>query len=87
MNIENNLNINYKLQTTEYSSPKEERLPEKLFKNRIWVDAKEAADYLRISVGSLRNAVYRKQIIARKFRRRLYFKISELNRLLEISIN
>ena len=57
-----------------------------LFDNRIWVDSKEAADYLRISYGALRNAVYRKQIIARKFRRKLYFKVSELNRLLENSI-
>ena len=59
---------------------------EVLFDNLIWVDSKEAADYLRISYGALRNAVYRKQIIAKKFRRKLYFKVSELNRLLENSI-
>ena len=59
---------------------------ERLFDNRIWVDSKEAADYLRISVGALRNAVYRKQIIARKFRRKLYFNLNELNRLLDNSI-
>lgn len=57
-----------------------------LFDNRIWVDSKEAADYLRISVGALRNAVYRRQIVARKFRRRLYFNLNELNRLLDNSI-
>jgi len=56
-----------------------------LFDNQKWVDTKGAASYLKISVGSLRNAVYRKQVIARKFRRRLYFKVSELNRLLENS--
>jgi len=56
-----------------------------LFDNHKWVDTKGAASYLKISVGSLRNAVYRKQVIARKFRRRLYFKVSELNRLLENS--
>lgn len=58
----------------------------KLFDNRIWVDSKEAADYLRISSGALRNAVYRKQILARKFRRKLYFNLNELYRLLDNSI-
>ena len=57
-----------------------------IFENRIWVDSKEAADYLRISVGSLRNAVYRKQVVAGRFRRRLYFRITDLNRLLEASL-
>ncbi len=60
-------------------------VPAALFDNQKWVDTKGAASYLRISVGALRNAVYRRQVIARKFRRRLYFKVSELNRLLENS--
>jgi hypothetical protein len=80
--------IDYNLSTTRYSSPVVSAKNETtfIFDNRIWVDSKEAADYLRISYGALRNAVYRKQIIPRKFRRRLYFKVSELNRLLENSI-
>jgi hypothetical protein len=83
-----NLNsiIDYKSQTTQYNSPVENNISATFFDNRIWVDTKEAANYLRISIGSLRNAVYRKQVIARKFRRRLYFKTSELNRLLDNSI-
>lgn len=72
--------------TTCYSSPVESNESTTLFENQKWVDTKGAASYLKISVGSLRNAVYRKQVIARKFRRRLYFKVSELNRLLENSI-
>ena len=72
--------------TTCYSSPVESNESTSLFENQKWVDTKGAASYLKISVGSLRNAVYRKQVIARKFRRRLYFKVSELNRLLENSI-
>lgn len=72
--------------TTCYSSPVESNETTALFENQKWVDTKGAACYLKISVGSLRNAVYRKQVIARKFRRRLYFKVSELNRLLENSI-
>ncbi|MBY0515358.1 MAG: helix-turn-helix domain-containing protein [Bacteriovoracaceae bacterium] len=76
----------YNERTMQYSSPAENNISATFFDKRIWVDTKEAANYLRISVGSLRNAVYRKQIIARKFRRRLYFKLSELNRLLDNSI-
>ena len=72
--------------TTCYSSPSEGNPSELFFDNRIWVDSKEAADYLRISVGALRNAVYRKQILARKFRQKLYFNLNELNRMLDISI-
>ena len=72
--------------TTCYSSPVDSNESTSLFENQKWVDTKGAASYLKISVGSLRNAVYRKQVIARKFRRRLYFKVSELNRLLENSI-
>lgn len=75
-----------KEQTTCYSSPAGANASVTLFENQKWVDTKGAAGYLKITVGSLRNAVYRKQIIARKFRRRLYFKVSELNRLLENSI-
>lgn len=73
-------------EATCYSSPDGSCEPSTLFENQKWMDTKGAASYLKISVGSLRNAVYRKQIIARKFRRRLYFKASELNRLLENSI-
>lgn len=84
---ENNFqNIDHKSRTTCYSSSADNNESAMLFDNRIWVDSKEAADYLRISVGALRNAVYRRQIIARKFRRRLYFNLNELNRLLDNSI-
>ncbi len=79
-------NTTDKILDTRYSRHDDHNDSSMLFDNRIWVDSKEAADYLRISYGALRNAVYRKQIIARKFRRRLYFKVSELNRLLENSI-
>ena len=44
------------LTTTRYSSPTENNNSELFFKNKIWMDSKEAANYLKISVGSLRNA-------------------------------
>ncbi len=88
MGDNNKYNTTDRMCTKRYSSPNKSSITNSsmLFDNRIWVDSKEAADYLRISYGALRNAVYRKQIIARKFRRRLYLKVSELNRLLENSI-
>ena len=58
---------------------------EKLFVNLIWLTTKEAALFLRTSVGALHNAVYSGQIRARKFRRRLYFNKNELIRLIETS--
>lgn len=54
-----------------------------LFDKLVWMTSEEAAAYLRKSVGALRVAVYRGQIRARKWRRRLYFKRTELDRMLE----
>jgi len=56
-----------------------------LFKNLEWLNSKEAALFLRKSIGALRVMVHRGQIRARKFQRRLYFKKCELNELLETS--
>jgi excisionase family DNA binding protein len=56
-----------------------------LFENLVWMTSEEAAAYLRTTVGALRTAVYRGQIRARKWRRRLYFKKIELDLLLESS--
>lgn len=55
------------------------------FENLVWMTSEEAAQYLRKSVGALRTAVCRGQIRARKWRRRLYFKRQELDRMLENS--
>lgn len=59
---------------------------ETLFETKlVWMTSAEAASYLRKSVGALRTAVCRGQIVARKWRRRLYFRRTELDRLLENS--
>ena len=84
MSEKNISDIDYKPKTTGYSSPVDNNST-MLFENLKWVDTKEAAQFLRVSVGSLRNMVYRRQVRARKFRRKLYFKVSELNRLIENS--
>ncbi len=52
-----------------------------------WLDTKEAANYLRKSSNALRIMVHRGYLRPRKFRRRLYFRRLELDRLLEGSLS
>ncbi|MBT3982381.1 MAG: helix-turn-helix domain-containing protein [Bacteriovoracaceae bacterium] len=61
--------------------------PHTLFDNLIWLGTEEAAKYLRKTTNAIRIAVHRGQIKCYKWRRRLYFKRDELDRLLESSIN
>ena len=56
------------------------------FDRLTWLDSKEAANYLRKTANALRIMVYRGYIRPRKFRRRLYFRRLELDRLLESSV-
>lgn len=55
------------------------------FDRLIWLDTKEAAFYLRKSANALHIMVSRGYIRPRKFRSRLYFRKSELDRLLDSS--
>ena len=50
-----------------------------------WFNTKEAAKYLRKTANALRIMVFRGYLRPRKFRRRLYFRRLELDRLLESS--
>lgn len=58
-----------------------------IFENLKWMTTSEAAIYLRMSANALRTAVCRGQIVPKKFRRRLYFKRSDLDSLIETSNN
>jgi hypothetical protein len=66
---------------------------EAFFDNLIWLSTKDAAIYLRKfrkidgrpSEGAIRTAVWRGALKARKWRRRLYIKRSDLDRLLQNS--
>ena len=82
---EKNIDMDYKLQTTQYNSSAESNGSAMLFNNLKWMTTNEAAAYLRKSTNAIRTAVCRGHIQARKFRRRLYFKRSELDRLIETS--
>ncbi len=56
-------------------------------KDLAWLNSKEAARYLRKSLNAIWLLVSRGHIRPRKFRRRLYFRRLELDRLLESSPN
>ena len=61
------------------------RQEKRFFDNLIWLNTKEASEYLRISIGSLKNFVYRGVITPRKLGRLNRFRKDELDRLLESS--
>ncbi len=77
---------NYKMETTCYSSRVDSNESALLFENLTWMTTSEAATYLRKSSNALRTALCRGHITAKKFRRRLYFKRSDLDRLIETSV-
>ena len=52
------------------------------FEKLVWLTSREAAEYLRKSVGALRIHVHRGNIEAHKWHRRLYFKKIDLDRML-----
>ncbi len=58
---------------------------QQFFDNLIWLSSKEAADYLRISVGALKNRVYRGEIFPRKLGRLNRYNKKELEQLLSAS--
>ena len=64
-----------------------EEKPHTLFNNLIWLGTEEAAKYLRKTTNAIRIAVHRGQLNCYKWRRRLYFRREELDRLLESSLN
>lgn len=75
----------HKNKTTCYGEKSVSNDTGSLFDNLSWMTTNEAATYLRKSVNALRTAVCRGHIRARKFRRRLYFKRIDLDRLIETS--
>ena len=73
--------MNLSMKTDEDSSS------EMFFDNLVWMNSAEAARYLRLdSVAALRTAVCRGKLRRRKWNGKLYFKRSELDRLLEGSL-
>jgi len=95
--------LNYKIRSNKSDdsrillSPKE--CHQKIFDNRIalelenslapvrWLTTSEAAQYLRISISSLKTMIYRGQVRAHKLGRRNRFPINELERLITLPFN
>jgi len=75
------------------SDEKESEVGETFFDNLVWLSTKDAAIFLRKfrksdgkpSEGAIRTAIWRGALKARKWRRRLYIKRVDLERLLQSS--
>ncbi len=77
---------NHYKKTTHLYNPKEkEESSFGLFDNLIWLKTDEAAKYLRKSKNAIRIMVSRGHLPVKKFKRRLYFKRSDLDALLNAS--
>lgn len=76
--------VSYKARHLEYNSVGAK--PQLIFENLIWLTTEEAAVYLRKSADAVRHLVYRGDLKARKFKRRLYFRRDELDELLDLSV-
>ncbi len=55
--------------------------------NVRWLTTREAAQYLRVSIGSMKTMIYRGQVRAHKLGRRNRFLREELERLITLPIN
>lgn len=72
------------------SSSENEENNASFFENSIWLSTKDAAIYLRKfrkeddqpSDGAIRTAIWRGTLTARKWRRRLYIRRSDLERMI-----
>lgn len=58
-----------------------------LFENLKWITTKEAAQYLRVSVGQIRNMVWRGQLSSHRVNNRLRFLKSDIDKIVKPSIN
>ncbi len=57
-----------------------------LFENLKWITTKEAAQYLRVSVGQIRNMVWRGQLPSYRINNRLRFLRSDIDKIVKPSI-
>ena len=81
----NTTNATYKDSNINYNNTVEETLEPSttLFNNLIWMTTEEAAFYLRKTSNAIRLLVFKGDLKARKFKRRLYFRRDELDTLID----
>ncbi len=56
-----------------------------LFEKLKWITTREAAEYLRLSVGQIRNMVWRGQLTSYRLNNRLRFLKSDLDKIMKSS--
>jgi|GEM_PF-2024165 len=54
--------------------------------NLKWMKTSEAAQYLRVSIGSIKNMVYRRQLLPRKLGRLNRFLREDLDRVIDLPL-
>jgi excisionase family DNA binding protein len=87
-----NYSLSFENETGSMNLSSEEKVktnsPDLIFDNNNlkWMTSQEAALFLRVSVGQLRNLVYQKKIRFYYFGTRLRFLRSDLDRLLKPSV-
>ena len=69
-----------------YSKETDSKESGEIFNNLIWMTTEDAARYLRKSADAIRHLVYRGDLRARKFKRRLYFRRDELDEMLDLAV-
>lgn len=81
----NTTNATYKELELPYNKAVEETSERStlLFDNLIWMTTEEAAFYLRKTSNAIRLLVFKGDLKARKFKRRLYFRRDELDTLID----
>lgn len=75
-----------KAKNLRYSNDSESRDSNEIFNNIIWMTTEDAAKYLRKSADAIRHLVFRGDLKARKFKRRLYFRRDELDEMLDLAV-
>ena len=63
----------------------EDQISASFFDKLKWVTTREAAEYLRLSVGQIRNMVWRGQLTSYKLNNRLRFLKSDLDKIMKSS--
>jgi excisionase family DNA binding protein len=69
-----------------YSEETDSKESGEIFNNLIWMTTEDAARYLRKTADAIRHLVYRGDLKARKFKRRLYFRRDELDEMLDLAV-
>lgn len=69
-----------------YSEEADSQESGEIFNNLIWMTTEDAARYLRKTADAIRHLVYRGDLRARKFKRRLYFRRDELDEMLDLAV-